>query len=173
MGSVVFGWGILGVLALLGQALWRLAPLTVDAVQAGLTPLQWGVMTIWIVVMAHAEGYRGFHRRFSPRVVARALWLREHPTGIKAIVAPLFCMSLFGATRKGMMVARILVVGILGLILLVRTLPQPWRGMIDAGVVVGLGIGVASIVGYAARALLSGTPPPIAPDLPEGEASGA
>jgi hypothetical protein len=43
---------------------------------------------------------------------------------------------------------------------------QPWRGIVDAGVVVGLGIGTASIVWHAVRAM-AGTPPPVGADLPD------
>ncbi|MEM6994834.1 MAG: hypothetical protein AAF721_30245 [Myxococcota bacterium] len=166
MGRLVFAWGILGVTAILTQALVRLAPLAYAAIEGGLSAVQWGLLVVWVAMMAHAEGYRGFHRRFSPRVVARALWLRDNPRPLFAVFAPLFCMSLFHATKRGVWTARILVLGILGLILVVRTLSQPWRGIIDAGVVVGLAIGLASMLGYAVRALL-GTPPPVPPDLPE------
>lgn len=165
MRALAFAWGILGVAALLSQAIWRLTPLAIEAIAGGLTTRQWIVLVVWVVMMAHAEGYRGFHRRFSPRVVARALWLREHATPVQAALAPLFCMNLFFSSRRGAMTARILLVGIVGLIVLVRGLSQPWRGIIDAGVVLGLTIGLASVLGYAARAL-GGTPPPVSPDLP-------
>lgn len=166
----VFAWGVVGVLALLGQAVFRLAPLAWSALSGELSTLQWVGVVLWVAVMAHAEGYRGFHRRFSPRVVARALWLREHPEPRLVVLAPLFCMSLFHATPRGKLTARLLVAGILALITVVRMLPQPWRGLVDAGVVVGLAIGMTSLLGYALRAVL-GTPPPIAPDLPEPPAT--
>jgi len=166
LGRVAFAWGIAGVLLLLGQALLRLIPLAWGAVTSDLSTLQWAVLAVWVVVMAHAEGYRGFHLRFSPRVVARALWLADNARPGLAVAAPVFCMSLFGASKKGMLVSRLLVVGIFGLVMAVRTLPQPWRGIIDAGVVAGLGIGTASILWHVARAL-GGTPPPMPPDLPD------
>ena len=56
--------------------------------------------------------------------------------------------------------------GIVTLVLLVRLAPQPWRGIIDAGVVLGLGIGSASILYFVVRALRDGPPAP--PDLPAG-----
>jgi hypothetical protein len=34
---------------------------------------------------------------------------------------------------------------IVGLVLLVGMLPQPWRGIVDAGVVVGLGWGIVAL----------------------------
>ncbi len=48
---------------------------------------------------------------------------------------------------------------------LVRALAQPWRGIVDAGVVVGLTWGCVAILVFWARSLL-GRPPEIAPDFP-------
>src|SRR5690606_20451121 len=160
------GFGVLGVLALVVQPLFRLAPYTIEAIRGGLTGWQWVVMLTWVLVNAHAEGWRGFHQRFSPRVVARAFHLGRHPRPAWVVLAPLFCMSLFHASRRGLIVARVLVVGIVILVLAIRQLEQPWRGIIDAGVVVGLGIGALSLVWDFGRAL-AGHPPPVPPDLPE------
>lgn len=158
-------WGVGGVLLLLGQALWRLTPIALDAIEAGLSTFEWIVLVVWVVLNAHAEGYRGFHRRFSPRVVARARVLGADPRPLWVVFAPLFCMSLFHASRRGLIVARVLVVAIVTVVILVRQLDQPWRGIIDAGVVVGLALGSLSIVYFVGRAL-SGGSLPIPPDLP-------
>jgi hypothetical protein len=160
-------WGVAGIVALLGQALWRLTPIAIEAVAGGLTGVQWVVLGAWVVVNAHAEGYRGFHCRFAPRVIARAVHLARNPSLARGILAPLFCMSLFGASRRGVIVARSVFLGVLVLIATVRALSQPWRGIIDAGVVVGLGIGTLSI-GYHALRVLRGHAP-VDPDLPPGE----
>ena len=66
--------------------------------------------------------------------------------------------------RRGLIVAWALVIGIVALVLLVRLAPQPWRGIIDAGVVLGLGIGSLSILFHTFRAWRDGAEPP--PDLP-------
>ncbi len=165
MGRLASAWGIIGVLALLGQALWRLTPMAVEAVAGGLTTVQWVVLSIWVLLNAHAEGYRGFHCRFSPRVVARAAVLARDPRPAWIVFAPLFCMSLFHASRRGLIVSRILVVAIVLLVIAVRQLDQPWRGIIDAGVVVGLGIGTLSLLYFLVRAGL-GHASPMPPDLP-------
>ena len=168
LGRVGAAWGVLGVLALLGQAFARLVPRALEAMQMGLSTLQLVVLAAWIVFMVWTEGVRGFHRRFSPRVVSRALWLRDHPRPLFVAIAPLFCMSLVHASRRGLMVARILVAAIVLLVVVVSQLSQPWRGIVDAGVVAGLGVGAASIVWFAVRAL-AGTPPPMPPDLPAAD----
>ncbi|MCH9686597.1 MAG: hypothetical protein K0V04_34510 [Deltaproteobacteria bacterium] len=165
MGRLAMVWGLLGVAALLLQALTRLTPMAVEALSGELTVVQWIVVGVWVPVMAHAEGYRGFHTRFSPRVVARAQVLREDPRPLWVVFAPLFCMSLFHASRRGLLVARILVAAITLLVIGVRQLDQPWRGIIDAGVVVGLAIGLLSI-GYHLVRALGGHAPPVPPDLP-------
>jgi hypothetical protein len=157
-------WGVLGVMLIVGEAVVRLAGFARAALAVGLDTLQWVVAALWIVLMAVFEGYRGFHRKFSPRVVARALHLGRAARPIDVVLAPLYCMSLYGASRRGVRAAWLLVVFIVALILLVRLLPQPWRGIIDAGVVAGLGIGLASMTYFSLRAL-AGKPPAIDPDL--------
>ncbi len=74
-------------------------------------------------------------------------------------------MGLVHATRRRLVVSWTIVVGIVGIVIVVRMLEQPWRGIVDAGVVVGLAWGVLSIVYYTARAF-AGRTMPVAPDLP-------
>lgn len=164
-GRVALLWGVLGVMALVTQPLVRLSPLVVEAIEGGLTGLQWALLCGWVALNAHAEGYRGFHCRFAPRVIARADYLRRHPRPLWVVLAPLFCMSLFHASRRGVVVARTLVVAIVALVIAIRQLEQPWRGIVDAGVVVGLGLGLASLVYWFVR-LLRGHAPTASPDLP-------
>jgi hypothetical protein len=54
---------------------------------------------------------------------------------------------------------------IVALVLLVRQLPQPWRGIVDAGVVVGLTWGALAITYFTVRAL-QGAAMPVPPDVP-------
>jgi hypothetical protein len=166
LGRIGAAWGVVGVLALLAQALMRLVPRAIEAVQSGLSSVQLVVLAGWLVFMVWTEGVRGFHRRFSPRVVARARWLHDHPRPLFVLFAPVFCMSLFHASRRGLIVARVLVLAIVGLVAIVSQMSQPWRGIIDAGVVAGLAVGGASILFFAVRAL-GGTAPPMPPDLPD------
>lgn len=146
----IFAWGVGGIAVLLIQALARLTPLALEAVASPLSVLQWVILLLWVVLNAHAEGYRGFQRRFSPRTVARAAFLAEQPTAGRVLLAPLFCMGLFAATRRVLIAAWGVLIGVTCLVLWVRTLSQPWRGIIDAGVVVGLGWGLISLLVIAA-----------------------
>ncbi len=159
-------WGVLNVALLLGQALVRLTPLALEPLRGeGLSPALMALYVGWVVFNAYAEGWRGFHLKFAPRVVARAFHLGRHPRPLWLILALPFCMSLFHATRRQRIVSWVLILVLTSVILAVRALPQPWRGIIDGGVVVGLGLGLASVLYYWLRGL-AGAPPPVS-DLPE------
>ena len=162
--NLVTLWGVLGFVALLVQAVYRLAPLAVEAIDLGMTTWQWVAFVGYAIFMAYSEGYKGFHRQASPRVVARGLYLAKEPTVLRVLLAPAFCRGLFGASRKRRIVSWALVIMIVGLVILVRMLAQPWRGIIDAGVVLGLAMGMASTLYFLARALF-GSPPDVDPEV--------
>ncbi len=145
MGYIGFLWGIIGVVLILLSAIIRLVAYVADLHIATLGFGHWVFLIFWILFMGVAEGYRGFQKKFSPRVVARANYLRLNPTIIRVFFAPLFCLALFGATKRRLWVSWSLTLGIFLLVLIVRQFDQPWRGMIDAGVVAGLSWGLAAI----------------------------
>lgn len=165
LGVLALVWSIGGVLFMLGRALFSLTPLAAEALAAELSGLQWAFAVGWVAFMAYAEGYRGFHRRFSPRVVRRALHLARDPSPGLVLLGPMFVMGLVHATRRRMLASWALLLGIVGIVLAVRLLAQPWRGLVDLGVVVGLSIGAASILAHLAPAL-RGREPQVDPDLP-------
>lgn len=143
--KLIATWGVAWVSLLLGQAVWRLTPMAIEPWSEGMMSLgqQW-IYAAWLVANAYLEGYRGFQLRFSPRVVRRAAYLGKNPKPLWVILALPFCMSLFHANRRQLVVSWVFI-GVLVLVVWwVRALPQPWRGIIDGGVVVGLvwGIGV-------------------------------
>ncbi len=153
---LIASWGVFGVLGVLSQALYRLTPLALEPVQKGmLEPYQWGIYIAWGVLNIYTEGIKGFQRGFNPRVVARAIHLAHHPKPLHVILAPFFCMSLFYATRKRLIVSWSLIIGITLIVILVRQLAQPWRGIVDIGVVTGLGYGAAHLVAAYFKALMA------------------
>ncbi len=155
-----------GVLALLGQAIYRLLPLALEPLQTGmLSRFEFALYVGWSLANAYLEGYRGFQRRFSPRVVARAAYLGQNPKPWHVAFAPLFCMSFFHASRRGLISAWGMTTFVLLAIALVRMVPQPWRGIIDAGVVVGLVWGVVSTL-LLWVGLLAGQAPASSGELP-------
>ncbi len=147
-------WGIIGFTALIGNAVHRLGPRALDTFRhVHLSAVQWGVASVWMLFMIYSEAYRGFHQQFAPRFAARALHLARTPRTIPVIIAPLFCMGLFFATKKRLIVSWCVTSGIVVLILGVRQLADPWRGIVDGGVVVGLILGTLSLYYWFARGL--------------------
>lgn len=127
-------------------------------------------------LMAYAEGFKGFQKKFSPLVVKRALTLDSPKTGsggggragpLRLFLAGPYSMGLFHATKKRLTVSWGLTTGVLCLVHIVKKLPYPWRSIVDAGVVVGLSYGTLSICLIWARAVM-GKAPAIDPALPEG-----
>jgi hypothetical protein len=152
-------WAVIGWSAVLVYAIVKLAGITLEGVSGGLTFGQQLALAANVLFMAYAEGYRGFERRFSPRTAARVLYLRRHAGAWLALLAPLFCIGYFAATPR---ILRLTWVGtglIIALVIMVQQLPQPWRGIVDAGVVVGLTWGLWSFWRMTWRALRTGEYP--------------
>lgn len=148
-------WGVAGVSALLIWAIYRLSYVAAEAFTHSLNAIHWVFLIGFLLLMLYSEGWRGFYRAFSPRTAARARYIMFHPNRWRVLLAPLFCMCFFGATRKRMIVAYVLNFSILFLVICIRFVPQPWRGLVDAGVVAGLGAGILSLLYFCLRALLS------------------
>lgn len=171
LGWIALAWGVGGVVVMLGSAVWRLFPIALvpfedDAEVTLSTVALYGAS---IVLLGYSEGYRAFHRQFSPRVVARGLALAAEPRLVYVLLAPLYCMGHFHATRRRIWTAWLVAAGIVLLVALTKAMDQPWRGAVDAGVVVGLSMGLVSILGFSVTAL-AGRVLPVSPDLPGEDA---
>lgn len=152
-------WGVGGIAAVLVYAASSLGRYTLQAIDGGLTPPEWLALAGVSVFMAWAEGYRGFQRRFSPRVAARALHLYQAPGAWRLLLAPLFCTGYFGATRRLRLTVWIGTALIVGAVLLFNRVPQPWRGILDSGVLVGLCWGTVSLLASTWTAFRQGRAP--------------
>jgi hypothetical protein len=146
-------WGVAGVMLLLGSAVYRLYPLAIDAFSFHWVWYHWAAFILIVLTMAYAEGYRAFQLAFSPRVAARARYILGHSNFLHAAFAPLFCMAYFHAPRRRQITSLSVTFGIIVLVMLVRLLPQPWRGIIDDGVLVGLVWGLVSLAIFGYQAL--------------------
>lgn len=166
MRLIGYYWGLLGVFALIASAVFRLSLRVLELDQYPLGTWHWLVLLLFTPYMAWAEGYKGFHLNFAPRVVARALYLREQASVLHCLLAPLVCMGFIHATPKRRLVSLLVTSGIVALVFLVSQTPQPWRGVIDAGVVTGLALGIASLLWHWLRFALHERRPAIAADLP-------
>jgi hypothetical protein len=158
---------VLGVVLLCAQAIVKLTPKAIEPIRDGsLGAIEWTIYVGWVVANAYAEGYRGFQKAFAPRVVARAFYLANHPRPVRVALAPLFCMALFAATRRRMIVSWTIVVLVTLLVVGMRFVPQPWRGIVDGGVVIGLAWGTLAIVGFAIAGF-AGRPPDVDAEVAE------
>ena len=159
-------WGLSFIGAVLLFAIFRLSAVTVDALDN--FPFfwyHWLVLGLVVVLMAHSEGYHGFQKNFSPRVLSRAWFLYHHPRPWLIVLAPVFLAGYIHINPVRQRITMMLTFGILMLIILIGYLPQPWRGIVDAGVVVGLSWGVVSLVIYGIR-ILGSRPFVYAPEVP-------
>jgi len=168
-GKALASWGILSVVGVIGNALRRLVPIALEPVLMGdLSIFQWISYVAWVATMIYTEGYKGFQQKFSPLVVKRAFTIEKNPgfLGINYILAGPYSMGLFGATKKRMTISWAISLGVMGLVMAVKRLPYPWRGILDAGVVSGLTYGTLSILVIFVQAM-RGRMPTIDPCLPE------
>jgi hypothetical protein len=165
LGAAAAAWGIAGVVGIITRAVARLVPHAVEGFTTPLLPWHWAALAGWVGFMVYFEGYKGFQRAFSPRVVLRALHLARNPRPLHALLAPLYVMGLIHASRRRLVTGWLLVATMVGLVLGVRHVAQPVRGLIDVGVILGLVWGVAAIFAFLVGAL-TGRPPRGSLDLP-------
>jgi hypothetical protein len=142
-------WGVGGTLAFLGVAIVRLLGRVSDMFRQPLHWYHWVTFLLVVLFMAYSEGYRGFQHAFAPRVAARAKYLYHSPRLLHVVLAPVFCMGYFHIQPRRQRAIVVLTAGIVLLVVVLRFLAQPWRGMVDAGVVVGLTWGMVSIACYS------------------------
>lgn len=148
-------WAICGFTLLISFAITRLSAIALDSLNYKLSWYHWAALLFSIVFMAYSEGYKGFQLKFSPRFAARCRHLRDEPTPLHVALAPLFCMCFFHTTRSRKIATVVLTLMILGFIQLAHLLPQPWRGILDMGVVTGLVWGLISLFFFLQKAFFS------------------
>ncbi|WP_207061569.1 hypothetical protein [Motiliproteus sp. SC1-56] len=161
------GWGLLGISVFFLWAIYRLSLIALQAFEQPLAWYHWLGMAAWVFFMSYGEGYRGFQKGFSPRVAARIAYLYRYPGRLRALLAPVFCMGYFHIERRRQVVTFMLTLMIIGLVQLVHFLEQPWRGIVDLGVVIGLSWGLISLWLFTARALTDSRYPH-SPEVPAG-----
>lgn len=143
--SGVAVWAAVAVAATFVEAIYRLGIRALDTIEAGLTLEQWGWLVSAMVGLTYVEGYRALQQRFIPRVVERAFSLEGSGNRTQKMFAPLFALSLIGAERWVLIRAWFSVALIIGAVFIVRSLPTPWRGIIDAAVAMALLWGLVAL----------------------------
>jgi hypothetical protein len=172
-------WGSMGVVYILAKAIKRVAPIALEPFAASstmaLSSVQWSLYALSCLFFAYAEGYKGFHLKFAPLVVKRSFTLiigTPHGNNpLNYLLAPLYSMGLWNATRKRLVTSWGISLGVAGIVALVKRLPPVPRCLLDAGVVVGLTLGSLSILYHYARSMLTGTLPEVDACLPNQQKS--
>lgn len=150
LGTIGTIWGVAGAITLLSFALTRMTRPMMEAFSGKFELGIWhyAVAVLWAIFMGYSEGYKGFQKGYSPRVASRALYLRDKCTWLRLLLAPLFCLGFINSTKR----RRITVFAILGVITLIvvlfKYIDQPWRGVLDLGVVIGLSWGIIATLVY-------------------------
>lgn len=154
-------WSLVGVCALFGFAIVRLGGRALNTLAAGLTPGQWVLAGASTVAFVYFEGVLALQRRWVPRLIERARELRRGSPPLHRVLAPLYAMSLIGASARHVRRAWTLLGSIVLAVLLVGLLDEPWRGIIDLAVAMALAWGVVSIVRAAPHAFAPTPPEPV------------
>lgn len=139
-------WAVGGVGLTFVEAIYRLGARALDTIAAGLTSLEWLALGVSTLLLGYVEGYRALQRRFTPRVVARAYELEQTPHLAWKLLGPFYVLSLLGDERRTVIRAWRAVALIVAAVFAVRALPNPWRGIVDAGVAVALTWGLGALV---------------------------
>ena len=169
VGVVAACWATVGICGLLLFAVVRLSMVVAEGAEVSWDWRHWAVAAANAAFMAWSEGYRGFQLRFSPRSAARVKWLLHHASGLSAVLAPVFAMGYFNATPRRMVGVYGLTVFVVGAIVVVHVLPQPWRAALDIGVVIGLAWGVVSFL-WSLKRTFAARGFPVSPELADGAA---
>ncbi|NNM01620.1 MAG: hypothetical protein HKO62_12780, partial [Gammaproteobacteria bacterium] len=90
LGRLAAAWGLSGVIGLLAMAVLRLADVAMAGLDYDLGWQHWGLLIVNACFMAYSEGIKGFQQAFSPRVAARARYLRDNPDVLRGLLAPFF-----------------------------------------------------------------------------------
>lgn len=169
LGVVAACWAVFGLCGLLLFAIVRLSMVVAEGADVPWDWRHWAVAAANAAFMAWSEGYRGFQLRFSPRSAARVKWLLHHASGLSTVLAPVFAMGYFNATPRRMVGVYGLTVFVVGAIVVVHALPQPWRAALDIGVIIGLAWGVASFL-WSLKRTFAAPGFPVSPELADGAA---
>ena len=151
-GSAAAAWALSGIACLLLFAVVRLGRNGIATVQAGMGAWEWAALIALTGLLVYGEGRKALQLRWVPQVIRRAADLRRRNSTLYRLFAPLYGLSLIGATPRNTLRAWSLSGAIVVAVTLVRSFPEPWRGITDFAVAAALAWGVAAIVARAHEA---------------------
>jgi len=129
------------VAALFADAIYQLGRRGVITMRAGLEPIEWAALVVVFGLFVYGEGELALGRRWVPHTMRRARELDATSPLVHRLLAPLYAMSLIGAPRSAITRAWLGVALIVLAVLIVRELPEPWRGIVDLSVAAALAWG--------------------------------
>lgn len=150
-GRAAVWWALIGVVLLFAVSVARLGARGVATMRGGLEPGEWIGLAVLTALFVYGEGVRGIGRRWVPAVLRRIGELRGDVRGIDRVLAPFYAMMLIGAPRRTLWRAWLGVAAIVAAVLIVRALPEPWRGVTDFAVASALAWGMMVILVGARR----------------------
>ena len=105
---------------------------------------------------AYYEAYKGFHLKFTPMFVSRAFNLHTQNALYRYPLSPFYATGLFQSTTKRKVASIGVTLAVMLLIVVSKRLAPLSRGILDVGVVTGLGLGIVSLWYHFVGYMLSG-----------------
>lgn len=146
MKKLILIYSIGGVIAIFSSAIYRLYPHVHESFSYEFSALNWFVLIVYLIIMIVGKGYFALHRSFVPRVIDRSEFLINNGNLLDKLLAPLYCMGFFKAPKKRMIISYLMISIIISFIVSASKISQPWRGIIDSGVIIGLSLGIFSLL---------------------------
>ena len=143
-------WALVGVAAIFAYAVLRLGERGIETIRAGLTPAEWAALAVIAALTVYSEGVRALQRRWVPHLFERVAGLRAEPV-LHRLLAPIWALSLIAAPRRSLLRAWVGLFAIVLAVILVRRLPEPWRGIVDFAVAISLGWGLVVMIAGMVR----------------------
>jgi len=156
LGYLAASWGLVGFSAIIISAILRLWVYVEEISLESVGAFEICFAVIFTGFMLYAEGFRGFHKKLAPRFASRAKYLSENLNFIRILLAPFFCVGYFEARKSRIIVSFLMTIMIIGFVLIVRQFSQPWRGLIDIGVIAGLVLGLISMLYFFVSVIFLG-----------------
>ncbi|MFL2859727.1 MAG: hypothetical protein ACJ0BW_03170 [Pontiellaceae bacterium] len=144
LGIVGYTWGFIVISYFI---LHGLSCVFTYAIELNINDLNWYELTsliIIVILLTYSEGYKGFQKSFSPRTARRLNSIMLKPTIFRVIFSPLISMGFIESSRKLKYISYGITIMIITFIILIENLSNPWRAIIDFGVLIGLGWGLIS-----------------------------
>lgn len=139
-------WAVMGVSALFATATYRLGTRGVAVIRDGLGGWEWMALAALTLVFVYGEGFLALDKKWVPGLMRRARELREERSLVLRVLAPLYGLSLIGAPPAKLLPSWLGSLAIIGAVLAIRILPDPWRGIVDFAVASALAWGLVAIL---------------------------